>query len=207
MNLRPDPPMASKENKAADATRRQILDAAAKLFRKQGFKGTTMRQIAEAAQMKAGSLYYHFSSKDEVLAEVFVIGIQLVFDEVKSAVSALGSSASFRKRIETGAQIHMEALHRYGDFTSANIRNAGQAPETVKGLDEQIRKAYARYWAQLVLKARQAGEIRQDLDPFTLRMTILGALNWSLEWFDPDRFSTERFAKDVVEIIFDGASA
>ena len=45
-------------------TREEILAAAARLFRQQGYATTTLRQIAEAAGIKAGSIYYHFGSKD-----------------------------------------------------------------------------------------------------------------------------------------------
>jgi len=45
-----------------DDTRRQILDAAAKLLRQNGYASTSLRDIAAATGMKAGSLYYHFAS-------------------------------------------------------------------------------------------------------------------------------------------------
>ncbi len=55
---------------APEATRDQILVEAARLFRHQGYAATTLRQIADAAGIKAGSIYYHFGSKDEILGVV-----------------------------------------------------------------------------------------------------------------------------------------
>ena len=51
-----------------EATRDQILVEAARLFRHQGYAATTLRQIADAAGIKAGSIYYHFEGKDDIAA-------------------------------------------------------------------------------------------------------------------------------------------
>ena len=59
----PAPPAAA----APEATRDQILAEAARLFRHQGYATTTLRTIADAADIKAGSIYYHFRGKDEIL--------------------------------------------------------------------------------------------------------------------------------------------
>ncbi|MCG8382788.1 MAG: TetR/AcrR family transcriptional regulator, partial [Gammaproteobacteria bacterium] len=53
--------------KKSDISRTQILDAAAKLFRKHGYATTTLRLIANEANLKAGSIYYYFGSKEEIL--------------------------------------------------------------------------------------------------------------------------------------------
>ena len=47
-----------------------ILRVAAQLFRQQGYSATTLRQIADKAGMKAGSIYYHFDSKTAILDEI-----------------------------------------------------------------------------------------------------------------------------------------
>jgi Transcriptional regulator len=55
-------------------TREKILDAAAALFSRQGYNGTALRDIAAALDMKAGSLYYHFDSKEQLVLEIFKTG-------------------------------------------------------------------------------------------------------------------------------------
>src|SRR3954464_11698845 len=74
--------LAAKSQKSRDA----ILRAAAALFRHQGYSGTTLRQIASLAKTKAGSIYYHFDSKEEILKEVLERGLQHVVESVKTAV-------------------------------------------------------------------------------------------------------------------------
>ena len=73
----------------SDVTRHKILDASAKLSRERGFSATTLRQIASRAKIKAGSVYYYFDSKSQILDEVLKIGIKVVFEAVEKAVDAL----------------------------------------------------------------------------------------------------------------------
>jgi hypothetical protein len=54
----------------SEKSRQSVLEAAAKLFRQQGYSATTLRQIASLAEIKAGSIYYYFDSKEAILDEV-----------------------------------------------------------------------------------------------------------------------------------------
>ena len=59
----------------SEKSRDSILEAAAKLFGRQGFSATTLRQIASMAEIKAGSIYYYFDSKEAILDEVLDRGL------------------------------------------------------------------------------------------------------------------------------------
>src|SRR5262249_55525242 len=74
--------LVAKSKKSRDA----ILRSAAALFRQQEYSATTLRQIAGLAKTKAGSIYYHFDSKEEIVAEILERGLQHVVDSVKAAV-------------------------------------------------------------------------------------------------------------------------
>jgi AcrR family transcriptional regulator len=170
--------LPSKSEKSRD----QILESAAKLFRRQGFSATTLRQIAALAETKAGSIYYYFDSKEAILDEVLDRGLRHVFDSVKTAVKLAGK-APHRVRIARAIEAHLIALLETSDFTSANIRIYGQLPEHLKKPQRPLRRAYAEYWDRLFLNARRAGELRADIQVVPLRMFVLGALNWTIEWF------------------------
>ena len=65
--------------------RQRIMDAAAELFLRQGYPETSLRHIAGAAGMKAGSLYYHFDSKDDLLTSILRQGIAVMVDAFDTA--------------------------------------------------------------------------------------------------------------------------
>src|SRR5437879_861588 len=64
-----------------------ILDAAARLFRERGYRVTSMRDIAAASGMLAGSLYYHFASKEELLVAVYAEGVRRISDSVSAVLA------------------------------------------------------------------------------------------------------------------------
>ncbi|QDW37252.1 TetR/AcrR family transcriptional regulator [Bradyrhizobium sp. KBS0727] len=197
----PAPPIsASKSEKSRDA----ILEAAAKLFGRQGFSATTLRQIASVAKIKAGSIYYYFDSKEAILDEVLDRGLRHVFESVKTAVKQAGT-ASHRRRIGLAIEAHLVALLETSDFTSANIRIYGQLPEHLKKPHRPLRRAYAKYWDRLFLDARRAGELRADIEIVPLRMFVIGALNWTIEWFRlGSQDAVIKLARRTELLIFEG---
>jgi TetR/AcrR family transcriptional regulator, cholesterol catabolism regulator len=82
--------------KRSVSSRQHILDVAAKLFRATGYTKTSLRDIGERAGMKAGSLYYHFAWKEELVAEVLRTGVKRVHRAVVSAIDALDPDTTRR---------------------------------------------------------------------------------------------------------------
>ena len=198
--------MATNLSKS-EATRQKILDAAAKTFRHQGYAATRLNDIADAAAIRAGSIYYHFESKEHLLDQVLDIGIRRVFEAVVREVEALPPGTSSRKILRTAIEAHLTMLLRHGDYTSANIRLFDQVPDDVHDRQARLRGDYDDFWRKLLTAARQAGEIRPDADLTMVRMFLLGALNWSLEWYRPGAKSIAGMAEDVASLLFDGVGA
>lgn len=170
----------------ASRTRAQLLSAAARVLREHGYRATTMRDIAEAAGIKAGSIYYHFSSKDEIVVEVLDIGLRHLLRGVAEIASAHPFS-DHRARIAAALRVHLEHLFCLSDFTSANIRIYGQLPRHIRARHRPLRHAYATLWDGFLGDAQAAGVLCPDIAPTPLRQNMLGALNWTVEWFDPQR--------------------
>jgi AcrR family transcriptional regulator len=211
---KPKPGLSAAKNKSAagegtqisksERSRDSILEAAAKLFRRQGYSATTLRQIAATAEIKAASIYYYFDSKEAILNDVLHRGLLSVFEAVKTALKQAGK-ASHRRRIGLAIEAHLVALLEASDFTSANIRIYGQLPEHLKKPHRPLRRAYAKYWDKLFLDARRAGEIRADIEIVPLRIFVLGALNWTIEWFSfGDTDAVLKLARRTELLIFDG---
>lgn len=180
------------------------LKAAAKLFRKQGYAATTLRQIADVLGIQAGSFYYHFKSKEEILDKVLDTGIRMVLEEVQKRVEMLPPDASSRDRIAAAIEGHLSGLLQYGDFTSANIRSYGQIPEGPRKRNQPIRAVYAAYWDELFDDALRKGEIRSDVPAHLLRLFVIGSLNWTGEWFDPQRGPVEDLIRQISSVVFGG---
>ena len=203
MTINPRSDVASSSAEAAD-TRERILLEAARLLRHHGYAATSLREIADAAGVKAGSIYYHFESKEEILGEVLDKGITIVANAVRTRIEALPANASWRDRIAAGIEGHLWGMLHYGDFTSANIRVYGQIPTSAKSRHKIVRRAYADYWDRLLASALTSGELRQDTGLAMIRLFVIGALNWTVEWYNPQRGSFQDFARQITAIVFDG---
>jgi AcrR family transcriptional regulator len=189
------------------ATRIKVLNAAARTFRAKGYAATTLNEIAEATSMRAGSLYYHFDSKEQLVEAVFEIGMQRVVDEVRRRVAALPDGADFSDRLRTAVQAHLEMMLLHGDYTSANIRIFGQVPKTVQRRQLRLRRAYGEYWRELLEEGKREGAIRKDADLGIVRMLLFGALNWTVEWFDPRGKPVRSVANEAANLILQGIVA
>ncbi|MDO8477427.1 MAG: TetR/AcrR family transcriptional regulator [Candidatus Rokubacteria bacterium] len=185
-------------------SRRHILDAAAHLFSSQGYSATTLRQVATKARIKAGSIYYHFDSKEQIMAEVLSIAVRITHDSVKQAVDALPPDASHQRRVEMAIRTHLLILHRHRRYTAANVRFHGQVPRRVDRLVQGARDAYSAYWNTLLRQAQEAGEIRSDFSLSVLRLFILGSLNRTVEWVNPRKGPIERLADQYVAVFLEG---
>ncbi|CAN0587761.1 unnamed protein product, partial [Laminaria digitata] len=131
----------ASSNKAAQ-TRRQVLSAAAGIIRDRGYKAATMRAISSEAGIEAGSIYYHFRSKDDILDEVLDKGLRVLLREVTRTVSNREQEEDLRI-VADAIKVHMECLFQVSEFTSANIRIYGQLPSDVRARHWPIRHEYA----------------------------------------------------------------
>jgi AcrR family transcriptional regulator len=189
---------------AADVTRHQVLKAAAGLFKRQGYAATTLRQIADDAGIQAGSVYYHFESKDRILTEILDLGIELVHKAVLERLNALPQDASSREKFAAAVEGHLTGLLQHGEYTSASIRVYGQLPADLRRPNQNRRRRYSALWDQLLTEAAERGEMRSGADLHMTRLIVLGAINWTVEWFDPSQGALNNIVKQMINILSDG---
>lgn len=157
----------------------EILFHAARLFARNGFPGTTTREIAEAAGLSQSSLFHYFSTKDDILvalSERAHIRFQLMLDTVSSRPSS--APAKLFKVVE----LHMHylctddgrfrALERSAHLLAkARFRNYLAAEEHyTNGIEAIVREGVA------------SGELLPD-DPDAATIRILGMCNWTMRWY------------------------
>ena len=119
--------MPAQQTKS-ERTRQRILDAAAEVFRDRGYADARLSDIAAKAGMQAGSLYYHFDSRDQLVVEVLRLGIEKSWDHVAAAVGRLPSSATPIERLATAIRAHTTAVVGLSAYASAQARIVSQLP-------------------------------------------------------------------------------
>lgn len=191
-------PQQHRPKTKAAAARQEILEAAARKMRQSGFADMSLRDLAAQVGMKAGSLYYHFPSKDALATEVMRLGVEVVQQAVRDALEQL-SDASPRDRLVTAMRVHLETLLSAIDFSSAHIRCYPFVPEKVRAELTVVRRGYDQDWTNLI-GAYLGGSV-DEIEIRHMRYTLLGALNWSLEWYDPERDSVDEYVASLTKLL------
>ena len=183
-----------------NSTRAQILSGAARLFRTQGYAAVSLRDIAKAVGVTTGSLYHHFASKEEIVSEILEQGHLRVLREVKRNVEALGASATGTARLREAIYTHLSCLTSDDSFPSANIRIFAHVPAEVRLASLGARHEYEKYWATLLANFRDKSHL-VDIDPVILVNLLFGAMNWTIEWFNPRRHSLDTIAGNLTLLV------
>jgi AcrR family transcriptional regulator len=195
---------AARSETKSERTRQRILDAAAVAFQRRGYATVTLKDIAALADMQAGSLYYHFDTKEELVEAVLDAGVDGAIAATREAVDALGPDADPLTRLRIGLAAHLRFVLAESPYASANLRILGQVPEPIRERHLKRQRAYGAFWRTLFRDAAAAGAIRTDLDLSVARMLALGALNWSVEWYREGQRTPSEVATQAATMILDG---
>ncbi|GGL09985.1 TetR/AcrR family transcriptional regulator [Nocardia jinanensis] len=172
-------------NGNAAGTRDRILAAAARVISARGYSETRLADIAAQAGLRAPAVYYYFESRDELIAEVMAVGQQRLRDHVETALAELPADTSAMERICIAVAAHLDVELHLSDFATAVTRNLGQLPDEVRNRLRTEGGEYLALWRGLLEQAHAEGSIRPDLDLRVARMLVMGALNWTPEWWSP----------------------
>jgi AcrR family transcriptional regulator len=190
----------------SESGRTRIMDEAATLFLQRGYEGTSLRQLADVVGMKAGSLYYHFASKDELLTEILRRGIDVMESAFDDAERVTADDAPPR-RVEAHVRAHLAALFENGPYTAAHVMTFRTSPETVRDAVVPLRDAYEARWTELLRALQAGGHLAADVDVNIARLALFGTMNSAVEWFDPGRGNLDRFASAITRQFWNGVAA
>lgn len=155
-----------------------LVLAAAKLFYERGYGAATVREIAKEAGITSGSLFYHFESKEEILAEVLRQGME---DGVAVVRARLAGVEGARARFDALILGHLRALH--GEKTHFHhiwLKDMRALPERMQAPLLVLSRNYRSLWYEVLDEMKAAGLIRGDKNVF--RKVAIGALNWTAQW-------------------------
>lgn len=201
------PPTRARDDGAlrkSDVTRQRILDAAARVFSEQGYSGTRLTDIAARAGMKAGSLYYHFDSRETLIDAVMQVGTRRTHTAALEKLRALPANTPPLRKLEILIENHLLLGLEQSDYTTASIKLIWQVPDTIRERQLVEQRAYGALWRNVLEEARADGTIRSDLNLSAMRMMILGALNWATDWYKPKGDSPAQLAGDLIKMVLHG---
>ena len=183
------------------STRKAIYVEAARLFRDKGYPKTSVRDIAHAVGIEAGSLYNHIKGKEDLLKEIcfnhaqdFIAGIHQIDQEDMSALD----------KISRVLEMHIEiAVDQPSSITVFNDEWRYLSSPHIESF-LQLRHEYEEILSSLIKKGIDEGALRR-IPVDLVRNTLLSALRWVYYW-NPERsvFNKEQLRNELLNILVTG---
>jgi AcrR family transcriptional regulator len=189
---------------AQEGKRKQLLDAAVRVFARNGYHGSRVGDIAAEAGVAHGLLYHYFSSKDEVLETVFRENFGALLERFRGVEA---SDLAAPEKLEAIAKILLRTWRNDPDLVTVMVRDVARSPQLQLQVDE-VREAFAI--VQRVIEAGQAdGTFRADLDARLASWVVYGGLEevltgWVLGQLPTGEEEVARAERTAVELALRG---
>jgi TetR/AcrR family fatty acid metabolism transcriptional regulator len=187
--------------------RRELLDAAARVFARKGFHASRVGDIAEEAGVAHGLLYHYFRSKEEVLEEIFRETWGALVAETARIEQ---SDVPLREQLRRFARFYLGSWLVTPDSIRVLVREVARSPEVGKRVDE-IRDVFLGLM-RMIDAAKQRGEVRSSCNPQVATFVVYGALEeiltgWVLGQIPGEEDDVERAVVSVVDVAYAGLAA
>jgi AcrR family transcriptional regulator len=174
-------PESNKRKRVANR-REIIVKAAGRLFREKGYEGTSVRDLADAVGLQSGSLFFHFRSKEEILLSLLEGGLRRA---VAILDRHLAAAVSPREKLSAILHGHLQAiLDEERDAFYVVLRDWRTLSPYSRKKVIALRDEYENRIALSLNELAHSGLIPGNTRLF--RLFLLGALNWTVQWYRPD---------------------
>lgn len=190
---------AIREDRASEK-KREILEAASRVFRRNGLHASGMRDIAAELDMAVGNLYYYFRDKEDLLAfiqQTTLTGLR----DLAAQVETLDLRADGKLWLLIVGHVTLLNEETPGSLAHLEVEALG---ENNRRMIQEGRDAYERTFRRLIDEGISQSVFR-PLDPKVATLAILGAVNWTVKWFRPDGGKTAReIGRELADLLVRG---
>lgn len=188
-----------------DDRQTQLLQIACRFFARYGYKGTSLRDIAEEAQITKAALYYHFPNKNSLYERIVLEGLRVLVDEVTAATArAVTAREKLRAFMMTTAEIYLRDPDQWTAGSNAFWVDEDSVPRKA-AID--LRDRYEELLRACITQGVTAGEFK-NVDPALAGRVVLSVINGLSRWFRPGgRLAIGQVIDQYLDIILSGISA
>jgi len=186
-------------------TGERLLAEAAILFREKGYAGTTTRELSALVGIQNASLYHHVGGKEDLLYKLCIATLDDVAENF--AVARGSASTNPGLSLEMLARGYLEQALKDRDrhatmLTEIRSLSPARRAEVVARRDENVAVLH-----DVMVRAQEAGQIRDDIDAKYLVLALFNILNWSIFWYNPDGdLDPGQIGQILWSIFFEGAA-
>jgi TetR/AcrR family fatty acid metabolism transcriptional regulator len=180
-----------------------ILEAAVKVFARQGFYQSTIAQIAKEAGVADGTIYLYFKNKDDILVQFFSYRTKQVFERFRAEVKIADNSLD---KLRNLIRRHLTEFQRDRDMAVVYLVETHQNSRLAESQIREMSVMYQDLVSEIVELGQQEGSIRKDLYVGLVKRFILGAVDEVINtWLHSEKgYDLVSMADPLVELFVRG---
>ena len=181
----------------------QILEAAVKVFARQGFHQSTVAQIAKEAGVADGTIYLYFKNKDDILVQFFSFRTKQVFESFREEVDRAQNSLD---KLRNLIHRHLAEFQRDRDGAVVYQVETHQNSRLAEAQIKEMSQLYRDIISEIVEQGQQEGTIRKDLYVGLVKRFIIGAVDEVINtWLhSDDDYELVSMADPLVDLFIRG---
>ncbi|BBD99488.1 TetR/AcrR family transcriptional regulator [Sphingobium amiense] len=177
--------------------RREILEIAAQLFARKGYRGTSMRDIGVAAGVLGGSLYHHIKSKDALFVELHNAALDAAEERIAQAVEAQSDPWA---KLEAACAMLLDIQLAPDSLTMPMMNDFREVPPAVRAELVARRDRFEQLFRALV----DLLPLPPQMDRSIYRNLLLSQLNGVSDWYRPGRLTPAQVAAQIAAVFRHG---
>jgi AcrR family transcriptional regulator len=185
-------------------TLEKILQAAAQIFQEKGYHATSMQDIANAVDLKKGSLYHYVDSKQDILYALLDEALSMILERLEAV---LAQDLPPQAKIRQATQSYFSFLAENPSLSSVLLLEYRSLEPAYKQKHIPLRDQVDRIWQGILEEGNATGEFNAP-ETGLISKALLGVLNWTITWYREDGpLSAEQIADQFTDLFLTGLLA
>ncbi|CAN5211131.1 TetR/AcrR family transcriptional regulator [soil metagenome] len=188
-----DSPRSPRSRTKGAERAKQIVEVAEQLFNDRGYSETSMDDIARAAGILKGSLYYYMDSKEDLLFKI----VSDVHTDVHAILEDVCGRADLPPLERVAAFVEAQVVYNTQHVTRISVyHHEWQHLDGERLTEIRMRRRQAEnMMVELLQEAQEVGSVAEDIDPKLAAFSIFAVVIWPYTWYRPGSIAPTRLAK------------
>lgn len=178
-----------------------ILEAAAVIFSQKGYHAASMQDIAQAVRLQKASLYHHVNSKQEILKALLDKALELLIQDMQEVVLRPIPSD---EKLKVGMCTYLTNMLEHRELASVLLLEHRSLEAELRARHIPRRDEFEQLWRDLIQEGCD-NEVFTSIDVDMTTRYILGILNWTITWYQPDaKFTPAEIGEMYADLVLEG---
>jgi TetR/AcrR family transcriptional regulator, cholesterol catabolism regulator len=174
--------------------REQILERASDLFAREGYQSTSLMDLANAADIAKATLFHYFTTKEQILFELYTQAMELALATIRSVPPADDPAVELQGMLQRHALLIMNNQSLFSVFFA---EENGLESDHLASVHRQ-QAEYLNFVAERIIALQRTKRVSKKIHPRVAAQSMLGIGSWTYKWYENDKAMSAREIADFV---------